>query len=117
MPSMSNPATILDQCRRLGLQVWAEGDRIGIAPKGSILADLRDQIRVAKPVLLPLLRESVGLPSGCAPWLHIAKQVLAGEFTGCDRSTRASLSIGLRNVAHPLCRRALSGLGENPTRP
>jgi hypothetical protein len=35
---------------------------------------------------------------------------LAGEFSGCDRSTRESLVIGLRSIPHPLPRRALEHL-------
>ncbi|HWN95651.1 MAG TPA: hypothetical protein VNT99_11505, partial [Methylomirabilota bacterium] len=42
-----------------------------------------------------------------ASWLHVARQILDGEFVGADRSTRESLTIGLRSIAHPLCRRAL----------
>ena len=83
--------------RRLGLDVWADGDLIGVAPKERIPTDLLDEIRAVKPVLLELVRESAAcrLTSDQVPWLHIARQVLAGEFDGCDRSTRASLIIGL----------------------
>jgi hypothetical protein len=110
MPSMSDAASILGRCCRLGLKLWAEGDRIGIAPRGRIPPDLREQIRAAKPELLPVLREGVGLPSDCVPWLHVALQILAGEFDGCDSSTCESLTIGLRSIAHPLCREALERL-------
>lgn len=50
------------------------------------------------------------LPPGCLPWLGVARQVLAGEFDGCDRSTGQSLTIGLRGINHPLCRQALARL-------
>lgn len=46
-----------------------------------------------------------------AAWVHIAKQILAGEFQGADSSTRKSLSIGLRSIKHPDCQRALERLG------
>jgi hypothetical protein len=50
-----------------------------------------------------------------AAWLHVARQILAGEFVGADRSTVESLTIGLRGIRHPLCRQALAQL--NPQRP
>ena len=57
--------------------------------------------------------KSANLATDCAPWLHIARQVLAGEFVGADRSTVESLSIGLRGVPHGLCRQALARLHPN----
>src|ERR1051326_867933 len=87
MANMSEITAILQRCRRLGLELWAEGDRIGIAPKGRIPPELREQIRAVKPVLLPLLREGIGMPADCVPWLHVARQILAGEFDGADKST------------------------------
>ena len=107
MRNMSDAALILDRCRRLGLELWAEGDHIGIAPRGRIPPDLREQIRAAKSELLQVLREGVGLPSDFVPWLYTAGQILAGEFDGADRSTRESLSNGLRSIAHPPAQRAL----------
>jgi hypothetical protein len=53
---------------------------------------------------------TAGLPPDCAPWLHVAQQVLADEFNGCGPSTRESLTIGLRRITHPLCRQALERL-------
>lgn len=109
---MSNPAGILSRCQRLGLKLWAEGDRIGIAPKESIPPDLLDEIRAAKPDLLPLVRDGEGnrLTPDEIPWLYIARQILAGEFDGANRSTVESLRIGLRNIDHPLCCAALARL-------
>jgi hypothetical protein len=106
---MSDPLQILARCRRLGLTVWVEGDRIGIAPKERIPPGLLDEMRAAKPALLPLVREGTRyqLPLDCLPWLHVAKQILAGEFDGADRSTVDSLVIGLRGIPHPACREAL----------
>lgn len=117
---MSDPAILLDKCRRLGLELWADGDRIGIAPKRSIPPGLLEDIRSAKPILLPLIREGQErrLPADVIPWLHIAKQVLQGEFAAhLDNSHRESLVIGLRNIGHPLCRRALEQLKGNAPQP
>ena len=110
MPSMCDPASILGYCHRLGLELWAEGDRIGIAPRGRIPPELREQIRAAKSELLPALRDGVRLPSDCVPWLYISRQILAGEFDGADRSMVESLVIGLRGIAHPLCKQAIARL-------
>jgi hypothetical protein len=57
------------------------------------------------------------LPPDCLPWLHVARQVLAGEFDGGDRSTRESIKIGLCSVPHPLCRRALAWLQGHAVKP
>jgi hypothetical protein len=48
------------------------------------------------------------LAPDCLPWLHVAKQVLAGEFHGADKSMRQSLVIGLRSIRHPDCQAALA---------
>ncbi len=104
------PSIILDRCRRLGLKLWAEGDRIGIAPKGRIPPDLREQIRAAKSELLPVLRNATALRPDEIPWLYIARQILAGEFDGADGCTVESLVIGLRGFAHPVCHHALKRL-------
>jgi hypothetical protein len=50
-----------------------------------------------------------------AAWLPVARQVLDGEFEGCDRSTRESLTIGLRSIPHPHCQQALIRLQSHPT--
>jgi hypothetical protein len=116
---MSNAAGILSRCRQLGLEVWADGDRIGIAPKENIPPGLLDEIRAAKPDLLPLVREgeALRLTPDQIPWLHVARQVLAGEFAGADRSLRESLVIGLRSIPHPLARRAFERLGAKSSLP
>jgi hypothetical protein len=73
--------------------------------------DLADALRQNKRAILDLLEaEAKSLPADCAPWLHVARQVLAGEFEGADRSTVASLSIGLRRIQHSRCRQALARL-------
>ena len=88
----------------------------------------RKAVRVAEPVAIhappapapaptkaerpaqPWAEATASLPPDCLPWLHVARQVLVGEFDGCDRSTAQSLTIGLRHIEHPLCREALESL-------
>ena len=57
------------------------------------------------------------LPKDEAAWLPVARQVLAGEFDGADRSTLESLIIGLRGIAHPLCRQAFLRLKPHLPKP
>ena len=75
-------------------------------------------LRRHKAELLALLEAKAhSLAPDCAPWLHVAKQVLAGEFAGADKSTVESLTIGLRGISHPLCKQALARLPKNPQKP
>lgn len=91
----------------------------------------RKAARVAEPVAIhltprpakpdrpqqPRPEPTASLPPDCLPWLHVAEQVLAGEFDGADRSTAASLCIGLEHIAHPLCRRAFAQLHPRLAKP
>jgi len=109
---MSDVQTILTRAQRLGLHLEVEGERIAIAPARLCPPELLATIREHKPEVMSLLEaQTYYLPPDCAPWLHVAKQVLAGEFQGCDSSTSESLRIGLRSVTHPICKQALARLG------
>lgn len=108
---MSDAQTIVDRACRLGLRLQLEGDRIAIFPARQCPPDLLTEVRQHKPAVVALLEaRSANLPPDCAPWLHVARQVLAGEFDGADRSTVESLVIGLRSAIYPLCHRALERL-------
>ena len=108
---MCDPQAILARARNLGLTLCVEGERIAISPARLCPADLLAEFRRHKPVVMALLEaKSVNLAPDCAPWLHIARQVLCGEFNGATRSTVESLVIGLRGIAHPLCQQALARL-------
>ena len=72
-----------------------------------LLASLREH---KKAVLNLLETEATHLTPDCVPWVHVARQILDGEFVGCDGSTRALLVIGLQNIRHPLCQRAVERL-------
>lgn len=105
--------TALDLYReatRRGLQLEPrDGGKLAVMPASHCPSDFADVLRQHKRELLDLLEANRhALPPECAPWLHIARQVLAGGFDGCDRSTRESITIGLGSVPHPLCRRALA---------
>ena len=95
-----------------------DGDKLAVIPGDLCPPDFADMLRQHKRELLDLLEtERKGLPADCAPWLHIARQVMAGEFDGADRSTAESLTIGLRGITHPLCRAALERLHTHSAKP
>jgi hypothetical protein len=111
---MSDPQAILRRARSLGLRLSREGDRIAIAPARLCPGDLLDMVRAHKQAVMDLLEEQLAnLTPDCAPWLHVARQVVAGEFKGADRSMIDSLTIGLRRIRHPVCRQALAHLGRD----
>jgi hypothetical protein len=98
---------LLRESARFGIHVSRRGDRLILTPPGKCPDDLRELLREHKAQILDLLEaEEAGLRPDCAPWLHVAKQVLLGEFDKADSSTRESLVIGLRNIEHPTCRAA-----------
>ena len=104
-----NARDLYMEATRRGLRLEPAGDKLAVIPKGRCPPDFADVLRQHKVELLDWLEHN--LTSGCIPWLHVARQILDGEFDGCDGSTRKSLTIGLRNIRHPLCRRALERLG------
>ena len=63
---------------------------------------------------LPNPEATAWLPPDCLPWLHVARQVLEGEWNDANSSEVASLTIGLRGIQHPTCRRALERLRTYP---
>jgi hypothetical protein len=113
---MNPTAEIFQRADRLGLRLESRGDKLAVIPAQRCPPDFAEVLRQHKGALLNWLEaRAAGLPEDCAPWLHVAKQVLAGEFDGpMDNSVRGSLEIGLQSISHPLCRRAHAYLS-NPT--
>lgn len=108
---LTDAGIILTSCRRAGLRLWRDGDRIAVAPARLCPPELLASLREHKKAVLNLLEtEATHLTPDCVPWVHVARQILDGEFVGCDGSTRASLVIGLQNIRHPLCQRAVERL-------
>lgn len=105
---MSDAKTILRQARALGLSLSLADGRIAVAPARRCPPELLNSLRDHKQAVMDFLEaEAARLTPDCAPWLHIARQVLAGEFAAADSSTVETLNIGLRCVPHPLCQKAL----------
>jgi len=104
------------EARKRGLRLEPRGDKLAVIPAERVPPDFADLLRHHKRDLLDWLEtKSVQMPADCVPWLHVARQVLAGEFAGCDGSTRQSLIFGLRSIGHPRCKQALAQL-QPPTR-
>jgi hypothetical protein len=103
--------TLCVEATRRGLRLESRGDKLAVIPAKRCPPEFADTLRQHKQEILTLLEgQAAGLSPDCAPWLHVAKQILAGEFDGADSSTVASLKIGLRSISHPLCGRALARL-------
>ena len=94
-----------------GLRLESRGDKLAVIPASRCPPEFADTLRQHKQEILSLLEgQAAGLAPDCAPWLHVAKQILAGEFVGADGSTRQSLIIGLRSIQHQTCQQALARL-------
>ena len=102
------PPELCHEAARRGLRLEPRGDKLAVIPACRCPPEFADTLRAHKgELLLWLEARSDGLNSDCVPWLHVARQILAGEFDGADRSTVESLTIGVRGIRHPLCRQAL----------
>jgi hypothetical protein len=115
---MTTPHEICRRAGALGLRLERRGEKLAVIPGSQCPPDLVADLRRHKTELLDYLEaKAVSLPDDCAPWLHVAKQVLAGEWDDADKSTVESLTIGLRGISHPLCARALVRLPRNAQKP
>ena len=102
----------------LGLRLETAGDRLAVIPGRLCPPDFAADLRLHKAELLALLQAKAdNLADDCAPWLHVAKQVLAAEFDGADQAMIESLTIGLRGIQHPICKQALNRLPPNREKP
>ena len=115
---MRTPDDILLAVKNAGGRLEPAGDKLRALLPADCSPELKAAIRQHKDEILDLFEaRSVNMPPGCAPWLHVARQVLAGEFDGADKSTVESVTTGLRRIRHPRCREALTRLPKNPQKP
>ena len=106
------------EATKRGLRLEPVGDRLAVIPAKLCPPDFAEALRRHKGQLMNWLEaRAAGLAPDSAAWLHVAKQVLAGEFDGCDGSTRESLIIGLRSVSQPLCQKAVEKLAPKVKHP
>jgi hypothetical protein len=103
------------EAAKRGLRLEPRGDKLAVIPANRLPPDFADVLRQHKRELLDWLNtmDARSTPDHI-PWLHIARQVLASEFDGCDHSTRESLIIGLRSIRHCISAAALRRLAEKP---
>jgi hypothetical protein len=103
---------ICRQATHQGLRLEPRGDKLSVTPRDLLTPDFADILREHKAELLDWLNiRAVHVPRDCDPWLHVARQILAGEFDDLlDNSVRGSLETGLRSIIHPVCQRALERL-------
>jgi hypothetical protein len=111
---MNPTLELFHHAARLGLRLQPRGDKLAVSPADRCPPEFADMLRQHKRELLDWLEAKAhNLTPDCAPWLHIARQVLDGEFDAADPSTAESVTVGLRRIAHPLCERALARLSAN----
>ena len=104
------PLEVYREAQRLGFRLEPAGDQL-LVFGDHCPPDCAAELRQHKTELMALLEgEGVELMPDCAAWLPVTRQVLCGEFDGCDRSTSKSLIIGLRSIPRPPCQRALNHL-------
>ncbi len=103
---------LYNEALRRGLRLEPRGNKLAVMPKSHCPPDFAVVLRAHKSELLSWLEgRASGLSDDCLPWLHIARQIMAGEFDGLkDKSVIKSLTIGLRNIRPPLCQQALQRL-------
>jgi hypothetical protein len=108
---MNSPLELYRRASALGLTVEADGQFLVVRPRSKCPPDFAAVLRHHKRELLDWLEaRTYQLRPDELPWVHVAKQVLGGEFDGMDSTTRESLRIGLRSINHPLCKQALAKL-------
>src|SRR5215213_254162 len=95
--------SLLKQASALGLHLEPRGDRLLVTPAENCTAEIVAELRQHKTEVLAALKAN----SARATWLHIARQILAGEFDDAKPSIRESLTTELWSIPHPLCCRAL----------
>jgi len=112
---MTNPSAILQNVRQAGGRLECAGDKLRVLLPADCSPALKAAIRQYKCELLDFLNANIsGNEINILPWLHTAKQILAGEFEGLlNKSVRRTLEIGLRNISHPQCQQALQQLTRN----
>ena len=96
------------RAQSLGLCIETDGRDLLVKPGNKCPPDLAKELKEHKAELMNFL-----LFGAILPWLHVAIQIMAGEFDGADDSTRESLTIGLRRSSHQTCQAAVHKLWPN----
>jgi len=109
---------IYREATRRGLRLVTRGDKLEVTPKNRLTPEFEAALREHKTELLALLEvSSRDLENYYTAGLHIADQILSGEFDSADSSTVENLFVKLRDFADPQCQRAIARLAFNQTNP
>ncbi len=109
---MKTAIQIVSEVNAIGGRLTLAGDKLRTMLPRNCPLELKTAIRANKPEIMVLLKaRSLHLSADCGPWLYVARQILVGEFDGADKSTIASLLIGLNAVVkHSVGRQAFDRL-------
>jgi hypothetical protein len=102
-------AEIIDIVRSHGSRLWRQGKALAVSHCEQLPPELVARLRQHKHTILAYL-DDMGLPSHALPWVHVARQVNAGEFDGGTRSELESVLIGIRGSHHPAAVQAVERL-------
>jgi len=100
---------VIQECERRGIALEHGGDKLLVTPFEATTPALVKKLRAHKFEILSAL-ESRRKDAA----IHLSKQILCGEFDGCDASTQRRLTLVLCSFASPLTRRALEHLNLKP---
>jgi hypothetical protein len=104
---MTTPQEIFLEASRLGLGIELAGDGfLDVFPADRVTPDFLVAVRRHKLEIISVLEARRR-----ASFVHLARQVIQGEFDGCERGVRIALMNDLnRYNKHRLCLRAFSML-------
>ena len=103
---------VIRRATQLGLTLSSKGPKLVVSPAARVPREFVPILLEHKPAILEWLASgSVAFRPDELPWIHVARQVLAGEFEGANDSLRRSIAIGLRSIRHSICRAALARIG------
>lgn len=100
---------LIVECNQRGITLEPRGHLLNVTPAQATTPELVKQLRRHKPEIIAILQSKRNA------WLHVAYQVLCGEFDGCDNSTCKKLTAGLLGVRHLRCQDALKYLNKLTT--
>ncbi|WP_218080747.1 TubC N-terminal docking domain-related protein [Anthocerotibacter panamensis] len=86
-----NVSELLTDLGKQGIQVWINGDKLGVrAPKGRLTADLRDQLAARKTEILAWLQAQEEVPQTLtqAPSLQTIGRLIGGSFDPSEPNAR-----------------------------
>jgi hypothetical protein len=102
---MNQIKNLIAECIRSGITLEPRGDLLFVTSKEAVTPQMFQQIRAHTREII-LFLESQRRESAS----HLVKQIVLGEFQGCDNATRKQLTVTLRQLESPLARQALEYL-------